>query len=136
MRDVVSAGWVDDTKEQCASDECELDIDLVALPTSVADRIRDKLACDQQRVVDSLNLGRRASEYVPDEPPRLSDGLCVGGEPSANLTWIIDLARHLYTEQPRPGGGYGCCGLRSPLRAGPGSLTLLPCIHGRQWVVW
>jgi hypothetical protein len=100
MRDGVSAGWVDDTKEQCASDEFELDIDLVALAASVADRIRDKLACDQQRVVDLLSLGRRASEYVPDEPPRLSDGPCIGGEPGANLTWIIDLARHLYVEHP------------------------------------
>jgi hypothetical protein len=66
MRDGVSTGWVDDTKEQCASDEFELDVDLIALAASVADRIRDKLACDQQRVVDTLSLGRRASEYVPD----------------------------------------------------------------------
>ena len=86
MGDRVSAGWVDDTEEQCAPDEFELDIDLVPLPTSVADRIRDKLACDQQRVINSLSLGRRASEYVPDEPPRLTDGLCLGGEPGANLT--------------------------------------------------
>ena len=86
MRDGVSAGRVDNAKKQCASDECELDIDLVARPTSVADRIRDKLARDQQRVIDSLSLGRRASEYVPDEPPCLTDGLCLGGEPGANLT--------------------------------------------------
>jgi len=86
MRDCVSAGRVDNAKKQCASDERELDIDLVALPTSVADRIRDKLACDQQRVINSLSLGRRTSEYVPDEPPRLTDGPCLGGEPGANLT--------------------------------------------------
>jgi hypothetical protein len=85
-RDGVSAGRVDNAKKQCASDERELDIDRVALPTSVADRVRDKLACDQQRVINSLSLGRRASEYVPDEPPRLTDGLCLGGEPGANLT--------------------------------------------------
>jgi hypothetical protein len=52
----------------------------------VADRIRDKFACDQQRVIDSLSLGRRASEYVADEPPRLTHGLCFGGEPGVNLT--------------------------------------------------
>jgi hypothetical protein len=86
MRDGVSAGRVDNAKQQRASHECELDIDLVALPTSVADRIRDKLACDQQRVIDSLSLGRRASKYVPDEPPRLTDGLCFRREPGANLT--------------------------------------------------
>jgi hypothetical protein len=86
MRDGVSAGRVDNAKEQRAFHECELDIDLVALPTSVADRIRDKLACDQQRVIDSLSLGRRASEYVPDEPPRLTDGLSFRREPCANLT--------------------------------------------------
>jgi|GEM_PF-4819305 len=86
MRDGVSAGRVDNAKHQGASDECELDIDLVALTTSVADRIRDKLACDQQRVIDSLALGRRASEHVSDEPPRLTDGPCLGGEPGVNLT--------------------------------------------------
>jgi len=85
MRDGVSAGRVDNAKKQCASNECELDIDL-ALPTSVADRIRDEFACDQQRVINSLSLGRRALEYVPDEPPRLADGLCFCGEPDANLT--------------------------------------------------
>jgi hypothetical protein len=86
MRDGVGAGRVDNAKKQCASDESELDIDLVALPTSMADRIRDKFACDQQRVIDSLSLGRRASEYVSDELPGLTDGLCFGGEPGANLT--------------------------------------------------
>ena len=100
MRDGVSAGRVDNAEKQCASDECEPDIDLVALPTSVTDRIRDELACDQQRVIDSLSLGRRASEYVPDEPPRLTDRLCFGGEPGANLTRIVGLARHLHTEHP------------------------------------
>jgi hypothetical protein len=86
MRDGVSAGRVDNAKEQRASHECEPDIDLVALPTSVADRIRDKLARDQQGVIDSLSLGRRASEYVPDELPRLTDGLCFRRKPGANLT--------------------------------------------------
>jgi hypothetical protein len=86
MRDGGSAGRVDNAKKQRASDECELDIDLVALPTSVADRIRDKLACDQQRVINSLSLGPRASEHVPDEPARLTDGPCFGGEPGVNLT--------------------------------------------------
>jgi hypothetical protein len=118
MRDGLSAGWVDHTKEQCVSDEFELDLDLVALPTPVADRVGDKLACDEQRVSDSLRLGRRASEDVLDEAPRLTDGLCFGGEPGANLTWIVDLARHLYAEHPRPGDRYGCWGLQSPLRTG------------------
>jgi len=86
MRDGVRAGRIDNAKDQCASGECELDVDLVALPTSMADRIRDKLACDQQGVIDSLSLGRRASEHAPDEPPRLTDGLCFRGEPDANLT--------------------------------------------------
>jgi hypothetical protein len=86
MRGSVSAGRVDNAKKQFASDECELDIDLVALPTSVAYRIRDKLACDQQCVINSLGLGRRASEYVSDELPRLTNGPCLGSEPGANLT--------------------------------------------------
>jgi hypothetical protein len=77
-----------------------LNIDLVALPTSMADRIRDKLAHDEQRVVHSLRLSRRASEDVLDKLPRLTDGLCFSQEPGANLTWIIDVARHLPTEHP------------------------------------
>jgi hypothetical protein len=86
VRDDVSARRIDNAKKQRASDECELKIDRIALPTSVADRIRDKLACDQQRVINSLSLGRRASEDVPDEPARLTDGPCLGGEPGVNLT--------------------------------------------------